>query len=58
MSNLKVLTEWAPWDFDKDKMLQERAKGDGKYIMRGILQKANTLNQNGRIYPLEILERI
>ena len=57
MSNLKVLTEWAPWDFDKDKMLQERAKGDGKYLMRGILQKANTLNQNGRIYPLEILER-
>jgi hypothetical protein len=57
MSNLKVLTEWAPWEFDNEKMLQERAKGDGKYIMRGILQKANTLNQNGRIYPLEILDR-
>jgi hypothetical protein len=25
--------------------------------MRGILQKADTLNQNGRIYPQPILER-
>jgi hypothetical protein len=25
--------------------------------MRGILQKADVLNQNGRVYPLEILER-
>ena len=26
-------------------------------ILNGILQKANTLNQNGRIYPHHILER-
>ena len=57
MSNLKLITEWNAWEFDKKKMLEERASNDGKYIMRGILQKANTLNQNGRIYPIEILER-
>ena len=57
MSNLKLITEWNSWEFDKKKMLEERAINDGKYIMRGILQKANTLNQNGRIYPIEILER-
>lgn len=28
-----------------------------KYTMKGILQKADTLNQNGRIYPLPVLER-
>lgn len=28
-----------------------------KYFLKGILQKADTLNQNGRIYPLNILER-
>jgi hypothetical protein len=28
-----------------------------KILMKGILQKADTLNQNGRIYPLSILER-
>ena len=57
MSALKLITEWNAWEFDKKKMLEERASNDGKYIMRGILQKANTLNQNGRIYPIEILER-
>lgn len=28
-----------------------------KVMMQGILQKADTLNQNGRIYPLKLLER-
>ena len=28
-----------------------------KLMMKGILQKADTLNQNGRVYPLAILER-
>lgn len=30
---------------------------DQKILMKGILQKADTLNQNGRIYPLTVLER-
>jgi hypothetical protein len=54
---LQLLTEWNAWEFDKEKLLQEKANNNGKYIMRGILQKANTLNQNGRVYPLDILER-
>ena len=53
---MKLITEWNNWDYDKEKLLQERAT-TGKYIMKGILQKANTLNQNGRIYPQDILER-
>ena len=56
MTNLKLLTEFNAWEFDKEKMLSEQASA-GKYIMRGILQKADTLNQNGRIYPQDILER-
>lgn len=28
-----------------------------RVTMKGILQKADTLNQNGRIYPLKVLER-
>tara|TARA_B100001057_G_scaffold495164_1_gene593491 strand:- start:1091 stop:1702 length:612 start_codon:yes stop_codon:yes gene_type:complete len=57
MSTLKLITEWNAWEYDKDKTLQEAAGNGGKYIMRGILQKANTLNQNGRVYPIDILER-
>lgn len=28
-----------------------------KVMMKGVLQKADTLNQNGRIYPMHVLER-
>ena len=57
MSKLKLITEWSAWEYDKNRTLNEFKDNGGKYIMRGILQKANTLNQNGRVYPLEILER-
>ena len=57
MSALKLITEWSAWEYDKEKTLNEAASNGGKYIMRGILQKANTLNQNGRVYPIDILER-
>ncbi|HIF39395.1 MAG TPA: primosomal protein [Gemmatimonadetes bacterium] len=56
-NKLKILTGWTPWEYDKEKALTEMNKPGGSVTMRGILQKANTLNQNGRIYPKEILER-
>ena len=56
-NTLKLITEWNAWEYNHDQMIKERTSTGGKYIMRGILQKANTLNQNGRVYPLEILER-
>jgi hypothetical protein len=57
MSKLKLITEWSAWEYDKNKTITEAASNGGRYIMRGILQKANTLNQNGRVYPIDILER-
>ena len=57
MSALKLITEWSAWEYDKEKTLNEASSNGGKYIMRGILQKANTLNQNGRVYPIDILDR-
>jgi len=57
MSALKLITEWSAWEYDKTKTLNEASTNGGRYIMRGILQKANTLNQNGRVYPMDILER-
>jgi len=56
-NTMKLLQEWSAWEYDKEKTLLERSSNGGKIVMRGILQKANTLNQNGRIYPIEILER-
>ncbi len=53
----RLLTEWTPFEYSPMLVEQSRAENGGRIIMKGILQKANTLNQNGRIYPLNILTR-
>ena len=53
----KLLTEWSPISFSSEMIKESRIKNQGKLILRGPIQKANTLNQNGRIYPRPILER-
>ena len=57
MSNLKLLTEWCPLTLDKEAINESRKQHDGKLILKGIIQRAETLNQNGRVYPRSILER-
>ena len=57
MSNkMKLLTEWTPLSYDKN-VLKEQRDQYGKMMLKGIIQRANTLNQNGRVYPLSILQR-
>ena len=55
--HLKLLTEWTPFEYNTDTIKESRELNDGKVVMKGVLQKADTLNQNGRVYPLPILER-
>jgi len=55
--NLKLLTEWTAFAYTPQMIKESRDKNDGKIIMKGVLQKAETLNQNGRVYPRAILER-
>ena len=57
MSDKKLLTEWMKFDYTPEVIKEIKEKNGGKIVMKGILQKADTLNQNGRIYPQEILER-
>jgi len=56
-SDKRLLTEWTAFSYTPDMIKESRDKNGGKVIMKGILQKAETLNQNGRVYPLSILER-
>ncbi len=54
---LQVLREWTPITCSKDMIKESRSRYDGKIMLAGIIQRANTLNQNGRVYPKTILER-
>ena len=55
--SLTLLTEWNAFSYDSKSLKESREQNGGKLIMKGILQKAETLNQNGRVYPRDILER-
>lgn len=57
MNERKLLTEWLAFSYTPEQIKESRERHAGKVIMKGVLQKADTLNQNGRIYPQTILER-
>lgn len=52
----RLLSTYDVFEYDVDTLKEQIEKGK-KVILKGILQKADTLNQNGRIYPRNILER-
>ena len=56
MSDKKfLLKEFTAFEYNDDEAAKHE---EGKpLVLNGILQKANTLNQNGRVYPRQILER-
>ncbi|HIL26376.1 MAG TPA: primosomal protein [Nitrospinaceae bacterium] len=53
----KLLMNWTPFEYTSDMVKESREQNGGKLVLRGVLQKADTLNQNGRVYPQVILER-
>jgi hypothetical protein len=55
--DLKLLNSYEVFDYTPDMIKESRDRNNGKVVMKGILQKADTLNQNGRIYPMAVLER-
>ena len=57
MGSLKLLTEWCPLVLDKESIHESKISNGGKIILKGVIQRSDTLNQNGRIYPKSILER-
>jgi len=56
-TDLKLLNSYEIFNYTPEMIKESREKNGGKVMMKGILQKADTLNQNGRIYPIDILER-
>jgi hypothetical protein len=54
---VKLLTECMTFEYDPGLIKEQTAAQDGKFLMKGVLQKANTLNQNGRVYPIGVLAR-
>jgi hypothetical protein len=54
---LSLLTEWLPLSLSPNTIKESKQLNGGKIMLKGVIQRADTLNQNGRIYPHAILER-
>lgn len=52
----QLLKEYFPLSISPD-FINESLKKDGSLYVETILQRANAKNQNGRIYPKDVLER-
>ena len=57
MSDLRLINSYQVFDYTSESIKETRELNGGKVVMKGILQKSDTLNQNGRIYPRNVLER-
>ena len=56
MSDKKILREWIALEY-KPELLKEAKEGGKPYCLSGVIQRAGTKNQNGRVYPRPILQR-
>jgi hypothetical protein len=52
-----LLVDVIPFDVTPDKVNEAISTNGGKLIVKGVLQRAEARNQNGRVYPKEILVR-
>ena len=51
-----LLTEYRPFNVNK-RLAEQAVKENKSLIVSGVLQRAEAKNQNGRVYPKEILAR-
>lgn len=56
MSDKRILREWIALEY-KPELLKEARDGNKPYTLKGVIQRAGTKNQNGRVYPRNILSR-
>jgi hypothetical protein len=53
----ELLIDYIPFQLTRQQIEESMAKNDGRLMVKGVLQRANAKNQNGRVYPKNILER-
>ena len=53
--NKKLLVDVRPFEISRQKIDESIKETDGRLIVNGVLQRAEAKNQNGRVYPREVL---
>ena len=53
----QLIVDYLPFEVKPEQINESLKENDGKLIVRGVLQRAEAKNQNGRVYPRDILHR-
>ena len=55
--NKQLIVDYLPFEVTPEQITESVKENNGKLVVRGVLQRAEAKNQNGRVYPKEILVR-
>ena len=53
--NKQLLVDVRPFDISRTQIDESIKENGGRLVVKGILQRAESKNQNGRVYPREVL---
>ena len=53
----QLIVDYLPFEILPEQISESMKENNGKLVVKGVLQRADTKNQNGRVYPKEILMR-
>jgi len=53
----QLIVDYLPFEITPEHINESMSENNGKLIVKGVLQRAEAKNQNGRVYPREILTR-
>ena len=52
-----LIVDYLPFEIKPEQINESMKENNGKLVVRGVLQRAEAKNQNGRVYPREVLVR-
>jgi hypothetical protein len=52
-----LLVDYIPFEISRETINESIKNNDGRLVVKGVLQRAEAKNQNGRVYPRETLVR-
>ena len=57
MDKKELIVDYMPFEITPEQINESISKNNGRLVVKGILQRAEAKNQNGRVYPRETLMR-
>ena len=55
--NKNLIVDYIPFEITKEQINESISENDGRLVVKGVLQRAESKNQNGRVYPKDTLMR-